>query len=64
MDCSKTDEWRTEVYLYDGARRIAEQWRDRIIGNSGGGNNGNQQNSQTGYVTWTESEYVYTPGYT
>lgn len=58
-----TDEWRTETYFYDGARRIAEQWRDPIIGNNGGGNNGNQQNQQTQYVTWTEREYVYTPGY-
>lgn len=58
-----TDEWRTETYFYDGARRIAERWRDPIIGNHGGGQSGNQQNQQTQYVQWTEREYVYTPGY-
>jgi|GEM_PF-1543123 len=58
-----TDEWRTETYFYDGARRIAERWKDPILGNNGGGNTGNQQNQQTQYVTWTEREYVYTPGY-
>jgi len=58
-----TDEWRTETYFYDGARRIAERWKDPIIGNNGGGNNGFQQNQQTQYEINTEREYVYTPGY-
>lgn len=57
------DEWRTETYFYDGARRIAERWKDPIIGNNGGGNNGFQQNQQTQYEINTEREYVYTPGY-
>lgn len=58
-----TDEWRTETYLYDGSRRIAERWKDPIVGNNGGGNNGWQQNQQTSYVHKTNREYVYTPGY-
>lgn len=57
-----TDEWRTETYLYDGDRRIAERWRDPIINNNGGGANGFQQQAAT-HTLWTEREYVYTPGY-
>ncbi|NRA57336.1 MAG: hypothetical protein HRU13_04365 [Phycisphaerales bacterium] len=57
------DEWRTETYLYDGSRRIAERWKDPILGNGGGGNSGFQQNQQTSYSHKTIREYVYTPGY-
>ncbi|MEQ8845674.1 MAG: hypothetical protein RIB58_12550 [Phycisphaerales bacterium] len=57
-----TDEWRTETYLYDGDRRIAERWRDPIISNNGGGANGFQQQAAT-HTLWTEREYVHTPGY-
>lgn len=60
-----TDEWRTETYLYDGSRRIAERWRDPIVSGNGGGANGNQQNNQStpSHQVKTQREYVYTPGY-
>jgi len=56
-------EWRTETYFYDGARRIAERWRDPIPEVGGGGANGLQQQDAPTHHAWTEREYVHTPGY-
>ncbi len=52
--------WRTEHYFYDGVRRIQEVWSDPIASYSPFPSDDEESMNPT---TWSEREYVYTPGF-